>query len=170
MTAFRRRHPWPALSRLYADPPRSTEQILHPEKYLVRRDDPQLVLLPDVRGMLERFLPEAEAGTAGAGWGGDQFHPYEGAGGARRALVFLTAWDGEADAREFADAYARLVPKKFPAARSGRGGGNRWTWRHGWDALVVERQGADVLVMEGVPRARADRVRHWVWRLRAAQR
>ncbi len=191
VTAFRRRHPWPAFSRLYADPPRSTAQILHPEKYLDRRDDPQLVLLPDVRGLLgpgwtlvvendagefgvrsilERFLPEAEAGTAAAGWGGDRFQLYERGGGVRRALVFLTAWDTEADAREFADAYARLVPKKVPAARSGRGAGGRWTWRHGRDVLVVEPQGADVLVMEGVPRGRAERVRHWVWRLRAAHR
>ena len=191
--AFRRRHPWPAFTRLYADPPRSSEQILHPEKYLDRRDDPQTVLLPDVRGILgpgwslaleddagelgvrgvlERFLPEGEARAAAEGWGGDRFHLYDRAEDGRQALVFLTAWDSEADAREFAGAYARLIPAKYPRARAGAGGAGdpRWAWADGDEALAVERQGSDVLILEGVPRRQEARVREWVWRLRAAQR
>jgi hypothetical protein len=35
------------MARLYADPPVSTEQILHPEKYLGERDLPRTVRLPD---------------------------------------------------------------------------------------------------------------------------
>ena len=34
---FRKRHPWSDVSAVYRDPPRSTTQILHPEKYLDAR-------------------------------------------------------------------------------------------------------------------------------------
>jgi hypothetical protein len=193
VVAFRRRQAWPAFTRLYGDPPRSSEQILHPAKYFDRRDAPQTVLLPDVRGILgpgwslaleddagefgvrgilERFLPEAEARGAAEGWGGDRFHLYERAADGQQALVFLTAWDSEADAREFAGAYARLIPAKYPRARAGAGGAGapRRGWTRGDEALAVERRGGDVLILEGVPRRQEARVREWVWRLRGAQR
>jgi hypothetical protein len=191
VTAFRRAHPWPAFTQVYRDPPRSTEQILHPEKYLGRRDDPQVVLLPDVRGVLgsgwtlaleddagefavrgilERFLPEAEARAAAEGWGGDQYHLYERAEDGELALVFLTAWDTEADAREFAAAYARLIPMKYAAARAGRAGEGMRRWTAGGGTLLVERRASDVLVLEGVPPDRTAAVRQWVWRFRSAQR
>ncbi|HEU4395310.1 MAG TPA: hypothetical protein VFS92_07065 [Planctomycetota bacterium] len=41
-----------ALAAIYADPPMSTEQILHPEKYLGARDLPRQVALPDAAGSL----------------------------------------------------------------------------------------------------------------------
>ncbi len=201
VVAFRRRHPWPAFTQVYRDPPRSTEQILHPEKYLGQRDDPQVVVLPDVRGVLgadwslvleddagefgarqilERFLPEGEAVVAAEGWGGDRYHLYERARDGRQALVFLTAWDSEADAREFAAAYARLIPMKYARANPGRGGRGLWTWTGGGqtrrpaeaerDSLLVEQRARDVLVLEGVPQGQVDLVRDSVWRLRAAQR
>jgi hypothetical protein len=191
VAAFRKAHPWPAFNQVYRDPPRSTEQILHPEKYLARRDDPQVVLLPDlrgvlgpgwtldleddagefaVRGILERFLPQAEARAAAEGWGGDRYHLYMRAGDGRLALVFLTAWDTEADAREFAAAYARLIPMKYAAARAGVVDEGMRRWAEGGEALLVERRGSDVLVVEGAPADRTERMRHWVWRFRSAQR
>jgi len=191
VVAFRKGHPWPAFTQVYGDPPRSTEQILHPEKYLGRRDDPQVVLLPDVRGVLGpgwtlaleddagefavrgvlgRFLPEEAARAAAEGWGGDQYHLYERAGDGGLALVFLTAWDTEADARKFADAYARLIPRKYGAAREVLAGQGMWRWTAKGEALLVERRGGDVLIVEGAPEGRADRVRQWVWRFRAAPR
>src|SRR4029450_3657239 len=50
---FRKRRPWAAMSAIYSDPPRSTTQILHPEKYFDRREDPVAVAIPD----LSRLLP-----------------------------------------------------------------------------------------------------------------
>ncbi|HEX2223948.1 MAG TPA: hypothetical protein VHN15_07060, partial [Thermoanaerobaculia bacterium] len=101
------------------DPPRSTEQILHPEKWHTRRDDPVEVRLPDlaadlpgyrkvsegqlgelgVRILLSQGLAERQrAETAAAGWDGDRFALYEKDG--RRVLAWVTEWDSEADARE----------------------------------------------------------------------
>ena len=50
---FRKRHPWSDMSAVYRDPPRSTTQILHPEKYFDAREHPLPVVIPD----LSRLLP-----------------------------------------------------------------------------------------------------------------
>lgn len=110
------------------DPPRSTEQILHPEKWHTRRDDPIGIRLPDlvpdlpgyrkaaadvmgelgIRSFLREGLGDMDrAVVAAAGWGGDRFAVYEKAEG-RRLLVWVTDWDSEADAREFRTALAGL--------------------------------------------------------------
>ena len=110
-----------------ADPPRSSEQILHPEKWHGRRDDPVVVEWPDLSRALPGFAKaaegemgelairillreglksEARATTAAAGWGGDRFAVYEKAG--RRLLAWITEWDSAADADELAAAVQEL--------------------------------------------------------------
>ncbi|HEX7185296.1 MAG TPA: hypothetical protein VF756_25960 [Thermoanaerobaculia bacterium] len=105
------------------DPPRSSEQILHPEKWHGRRDDPVVLSWPDLSAALPgaRKLAEGELGELGikillresadaartaAGWGGDRFAVYEVKG--RRVLAWITEWDTEADARELRTAARRL--------------------------------------------------------------
>ena len=109
------------------DPPRSSEQILHPEKWHTRRDDPIAVTLPDLAGALGGatkvtegemgelgvaiFLGTAlgdrgRAAAAAAGWGGDRFAVY---GGKSRALVWVTEWDDGGEAAEFRAAARRLT-------------------------------------------------------------
>jgi hypothetical protein len=110
-----------------ADPPRSSEQILHPEKWHGRRDDPILLRWPDlkanlpgwrqvsagetgeatIQSLLRQSVREREkADAAAAGWGGDRFGIYERQG--RRVLVWWTEWDSDADAREFQAAARKL--------------------------------------------------------------
>ena len=102
------------------DPPRSSEQILHPEKWHGRRDDPVDVEWPDLSAALPGFVKAAEgemgelpirillrealkdasrAEMASSGWGGDRFAVYQKNG--RRLLVWITEWDSEKDAAEF---------------------------------------------------------------------
>jgi len=109
------------------DPPRSTEQILHPEKWHTRRDDPVVLRFPDLAAELPGYRKAAEgemgelslriflrqelkdqdaALAAAAGWGGDRFAVYEKAGA--RLVVWITEWDGEADAGEFRSALQGL--------------------------------------------------------------
>jgi hypothetical protein len=86
------------------DPPRSTEQLLHPEKWYGRRDDPIGLPWPDLSALLPGWKKAAEgqmgeegigillreavpgpmtaatvaaAASAAAGWGGDRFGVYE---------------------------------------------------------------------------------------------
>ena len=111
---------------LLAAPPASTEQVLHPEK----RHEPfqaidlaglRAALPPDCEVAFEDTLgelgisvllrdldPEVSASTW-QGWDGDRWLAARCAG--RRELVWLTAWDSETDAAEFAAAYARIAPR-----------------------------------------------------------
>ncbi len=110
-----------------SDPPRSSEQILHPEKWYGRRDDPVALAWPGLADVLPGWakVSDGEVGEAtirtllrgtsrnrassdlaAAGWGGDRFAVYEKAG--RRLLVWWTEWDTEADAREILKATRKL--------------------------------------------------------------
>ncbi len=124
----RRRGGQPLLDYAFkTDPPRSTEQILHPEKWHTRRDDPVVLRFPDLAAELPGYRKAAEgemgelslriflrqelrnqdaALAAAAGWGGDRFAVYEKAGA--RLVAWITEWDGEADAGELRTALQGL--------------------------------------------------------------
>jgi hypothetical protein len=109
-------------------PPRSMEQVLHPEKYLDAVDEPVAVALPeagsskpDFDGTLGEFLirvllrggPEASAaGDAAAGWDGDRYAVLP-AGQGNYRLVWRTVWDSEEDAREFRDVLKAYTDSRF---------------------------------------------------------
>ena len=172
-----RRGGWPLISEAYKVLPQSTEQILHPEKYFAR-EAPLKVNLPelgkslgrgwarldyDVNGewgyfqILEEFLhAEKESQTAVAGWGGDRFALYENRAAREVLLAQLTVWDTEPDAAEFFAAYARRTERRYKDAiadtRRSVPTQTRRVWRTTGEGLVVlERQGAQVAILEGVP-------------------
>jgi len=108
--------------KLYSDPPESTEQILHPEKYATLRDRPTRVEVDLPKGvqrpwtntagelhyrqMLAQRLTAATAERAAAGWGGDLTSLEQHRVGSKSVPVVtaVTVWDTEADAREFDEA------------------------------------------------------------------
>ena len=123
------------------DPPRSTEQILHPDKWHGRRDDPVVLQLPDLAGELPGYRKTAEgvmgelslriflreglpeglrdrAEAAAAGWGGDRFAVYQkdGEKDGGRLVAWVTDWDTEADAAELRSALAGLEGWRAEAA------------------------------------------------------
>ena len=144
---------WDRAESLYTDPPQSTEQILHPEKWL-ERDEPTSITLPDLgeadsldgwavldsnvigefqwRIIFNEFGMGERSNPVAAGWDGDRFAVLE--RGQDLLLLMFTTWDTEADAQEFASAYADLLDIKYPdgSARS-----------------LVETRGRDVLIAEG---------------------
>jgi hypothetical protein len=97
-------------------PPDSTEQVLHPDKYL-RVEEPLPVAL-DVRlgadwrraaaGVWGEWATGELVGSrAAAGWGGDRYELWQGKGG--DVLAMRWRWDTRRDAREFlAAARSRL--------------------------------------------------------------
>ena len=114
-----------AIDAAWLDPPRSTEQILHPERYLAG-DAPQIVALnpltdtlgvgweqiaDDILGefFLREYLDQQLAASAAErlaeGWGGDRYAVYwnETTGGLVMALRLV--WDTAEDAAEFAATY-----------------------------------------------------------------
>lgn len=125
---------WAAVDKLYADPPQSSEQCLHPEKYAKRRDLPTPVALPEIpeiaaagwraadlavhgelyfKILLHREgATNADAQKAAAGWDGDVYGAWRDAAG-RTAIVLATTWDTERDAREFFETYRSSLARKY---------------------------------------------------------
>ena len=113
-----------AVDAAFKDPPESTEQILHSDKYL-HREAPLPVKLPaklasmlgarwsvaaeDTLGeeilqiWLEQVLSTPGAATAATGWGGDRLAVLRGPGGEVN-IGLITKWDSIGDTTEFAEA------------------------------------------------------------------
>ena len=112
---------YPAVDEAFKRPPRSTEEILHPDKYfkdaadfkevteadlLVATGEGGKVVYGDVLGefaisaLLSGLLPaKSQAIEAAAGWAGDRVGIVEQAG--KERVVWLTFWDSAGDAEEF---------------------------------------------------------------------
>jgi hypothetical protein len=122
-----------ALRDAWKDPPKSTEQVLHPEKYFAR-EKPRTVAsaVPAPSGsrlvsegvlgeLLLRTLVDEDA-TAAAGWGGDGWKLWD--VGGRTALSWRSEWDTPADAGEF------HTSLRLKLARGGAP-----SWRSGWEVF-----------------------------------
>jgi hypothetical protein len=121
---------WAGVDRLYADPPDSTEQVLHPEKYEAGEAPLDVELPADLATRMGSAWTETFADTVGEfqasvwlreggiarttaddaaeGWGGDRIAYLTGPDGAD-AVVWRTVWDTAADARQFLDSAGRAV-------------------------------------------------------------
>ena len=126
-----------AIDEAFADPPISTEQIIHFEKWR-NREEPLDVAPVDVAGPLGAGWEEVEstsigealiritldylgadsetAKAAAAGWGGDSLTVASGPDDAF-ALTWRLAWDSAADADEFSAAYESVADGLPFAAR-----------------------------------------------------
>lgn len=122
------------LSLLVAEPPRSTEQLLHPERYL-EQDDPPLTIdvkprdgllgpgwaatITDVAGeyglllALAGALPHHDAAAAAEGWGGDALTLYRSRDGAGRGLAWRLEFDDRFEATEAARAFRRAITATY---------------------------------------------------------
>jgi hypothetical protein len=124
--ALHERGGWTAVRRAWTEPPRSTEQVLHPEKYLAR-EEPRTVsgrkapaggrlIQEGVLGeALTRTLLGEGSDAAAAGWGGDLYQVWD--VGGRTLVVWRTEWDTAADGREFQDSALRRFTRSHGRAR-----------------------------------------------------
>jgi hypothetical protein len=126
---LRRRGGFAAVDEAWRAPPLSTEQLLHPEKFLTR-ELPLVVQLPpgpahapelkerfhDVMGeqtlrlLFEEWLPARTAATSASGWGGDRLSAF--ADDARKvwAIGWHLRFDSAAAAERAFTAFARSAP------------------------------------------------------------
>jgi len=144
---------WDAVANLYEDPPQSSEQILHPEKYFARDEPVRIdfdaleaqpefadwnVLDSNVIGEFQwrlifgEFGMKARAAGIASGWDGDRYAVLEKDG--RRMTLFATRWDSEGEATEFEQAYRELLNAKFGGQDIPR---------------AIARRGSDVTIVEG---------------------
>ena len=129
---------WGSVDRAYQDPPVSTEQILHPNRY--PDDKPIPMILPNLgeilgngweeidRGMMGEWysylilakgldkrarLDESQAERAAEGWGGDAYLVYYKPDTQETVMVLNSVWDTTADAGEFANAFRNYADMRF---------------------------------------------------------
>jgi hypothetical protein len=127
-----------AVDAAFAEPPVSTEQILHPEKY--PNDVPLEVTLPDLTESLgdswtlfdenvmgelyiyfilnkayneEHQLLDSLALAAAEGWGGDAYAVYINENTDEMIFIMDSLWDTSEDAQEFGDAFAQYAFKRW---------------------------------------------------------
>lgn len=153
------------IDEAFAAPPATTEQVLHPEKYLTREDAIE-VAVPDLPATLDgwavidqfslgEFLlgtwlqalgaPRVAAEQAAAGWGGDTTVVLEQLDGAV-ALATLIEWDSPAsEGEEFASLATRTL-NASPAFEATAGNGTIWAGATGFIGLAQAEDGAVVLV------------------------
>jgi len=112
--------------------PRSTEQILHPERYAAHDEptdvifagEPDTVQWEDNLGEFETRLlfqqllgNESEAATLATGWDGDR---YQVLGPKSDVLVWYSVWDDAAAAARFTGGLQRAWAKRPPGGRTAR--------------------------------------------------
>ncbi|OGQ80933.1 MAG: hypothetical protein A3F90_00785 [Deltaproteobacteria bacterium RIFCSPLOWO2_12_FULL_60_19] len=148
---------WSGVDRLYASPPLSTEQVLHPEKYFALADPPTTIELKNLSSLFspewveienevlgelmaqvlfKQFLPESEAKLIAGGWDGDRFVAFR--RGGEIAFIWATVWDSEKDAEEFTRGYQEILAKKYSGAGAD---GNFYLESRDQRAIVVEGLG-----------------------------
>jgi hypothetical protein len=178
---------WQALDTSYANLPASSEQIMHPERFLLR-DNPVKIDMPDLAGplgpswkkadadvngefgylvALAEFIPRRTARNAAAGWGGDRYALYENQSTGALLLAQYTTWDTERDAREFFDAYSERTQKRYKVARAMDSIANLRLYETNEGFASIELRGKDVVIIEG-PQTREDlkRASDLIWKSR----
>jgi hypothetical protein len=164
---------WPAVDAVYNNPPVSTEQILHPEKY--PSDTPIPVELPDLTSALgsgwrevshnqmgewytylilaraadaNARLDDTTAQNAAAGWGGDEYQILHNDASNATAFVMKTIWDTPNDAGEFARAFQQYAEKRFGVTGTQQGDTFTWSYSGGYSSLY---QSGDTTIWINAP-------------------
>lgn len=174
---------WEGVNRLFSDPPLSTKQLLHPEKYYVRRADrvqmtpwslirqfgSQKILEQTlgeflIRALLGRTLSKEEAAQAAAGWAGDNLFAFQ--QGEELALGWVTAWDSREEALEFHRSYRRALEKRYGIALQPMPASDDTlaTPRERGHPLFLQARGAFVLLLDGIPSPRSAEIAELFWK------
>ena len=146
---------WERVNEAYETPPETTEQILHPEKFLAGEGYERVDALPPnasnwvmvktdrlgehvILVMLEAYIPLEEAEEAAYGWGGDNFTLYKKEDG--YYFTWNIIWDTEEDASQFVNAFREMM--EGLGAEVLEGG----KWRVGNEYIALEREGRNTFI------------------------
>jgi hypothetical protein len=174
---------WTGVNALFADPPLSTSQILHPEKYYAKRENP-LAIRPSglarqmkegtvvdqtlgeylVQLLLTSNLTRQEARQIAAGWTGDQLSAY--LEGENLLTGWITAWKKDDDARAFYRAYQNLLQRRHRlrfAASPGRTDSVQ-AELPGDRSILLQLEGPFVLLLDGTTPTRSMQLADEVWK------
>jgi hypothetical protein len=170
--AYRRAgNSYAAIDAIFADPPESTSQVLHPDRYRahVHPATPALVDLAgnlgtdwrdvgsgvlgelDTRILLQQWgTPSFEASRVAAGWAGDRWQLVE--RGGRAAIELKSTWTSATAASDFYSAYTRGLQQRFAGATVEESSDARQALTTADYATDVRLLGSDVLAVIGPDR------------------
>jgi hypothetical protein len=170
---------WSEVDAAYNAPPVSSEQVMHPEKYLAH-DAPRAVTLPDLGqplgegwrevdrntlgeigllAWLMDHLDQAAAAEGAAGWGGDTYTLWMDGQG-HRVLAVKSAWDTPGEAAQFYRAFGDYITRRsLGVPRLTLDEADRRLWEYEGRATFLARAGDGVLIVLAPDRATLDRVR-----------
>jgi hypothetical protein len=174
---FRQGNGYAAVDDILRNPPESTAQILHPDKYRnqvhpvdVHLADVAATLGPewrrvgsgvlgelDTRVLLEQWGTEhAEAVRIGSGWSGDRWQVVDKDG--RSAIVVKSTWETPDAARDFFSDYARGLRTRFDAAQVEESSATRQALTTPVAATDLQVEGNDVLAVIAFDRDSANAI------------
>ncbi|MGO9232384.1 MAG: hypothetical protein ACLQKA_24565 [Bryobacteraceae bacterium] len=155
-------------AEVFTDPPVSTQQILHPEKYLARVI-PTLPELPEprlprgykglVRGelgelehaiLIEQYVGKSQAWELAPHWRGCRFALVENKKLARVVLVYAVEWDTESAAASYFTLYRQVLAKKWKHLAVDSETPDRITGTGDDGRFELRRNGAIVTSVEGM--------------------
>jgi hypothetical protein len=173
---LRRARPAVDLNEVFRRPPVSSEQVLHPEKYLAgetpREVEADVRAFADegwrltattplgeigARGLLMAGVAGEEAKRAAAGWGGDRSFVFEREGRAP-LFVWKTVWDTTRDAQEFFRAYNEMLRQRAAPVEGANAEAER-VWREGESVTRVLIEGNSVTIARGAEADSAEALR-----------
>jgi len=170
---------WDFVNKMYTDPPSSTEQILHPDKYYGTRDEPRQVdaeaiaaklgsgwkvVYRNVLGefslglLLDLTLSEERARRSAAGWGGDQIVLVENGTG-KNAVVVNTAWDSADEAGEFYESMQSWLQQRYPNASKSDETASGYSLQQDSEIQAIRREGTNVRFVIGFPASDAPQLK-----------
>ncbi len=155
----------------------STEQILHPDRYLDSLPDvPTRIALGapstgsivhednlgefETRIFLFDHLKDQALATQGAaGWDGDRYQLVNTSAG--EGLTWLTVWDTSVEAAEFRDLMERVIERRFKVKAGTGGDGTTRRWTAGARRLLLSMEtvgGRPAIIFEDAPVGLASRL------------
>jgi len=166
---------WAGVDAAWAEPPQSSEQLLHPERYPV--DPPQVVELPPLtatlgagwlfqgedtlgefrlREHLALYLEEEEVERAATGWDGDRYALYTRPDQGAICLAIRLVWDDRDEAEEFAALYQVYSQARYGVA--GEGSLEDGMWWAGAPGLYLRQKGDEAWLILAPERETAEGV------------
>ncbi len=156
------------IDKAFSEPPTTTEQIYHPEKYLDGEGAVEVELADmsselgsgweldyhnvlgefDVYELFKPYFKKNVVETAAAGWGGNRYHYYSSDAG-EKLLVQAYAWDSEKDAQEFSSAYVQYVQDRFEDEIKKNDPLGAWMiWSTDEYRLALKREGENTYLLQ----------------------
>jgi hypothetical protein len=169
---------WADLKILFANPPVSTQQIMHPDLYLAGVK-PEKVTLPEWKGLLsadwkfleenvvgefnldevlKQFLDQDRADKLAAAWRGDRYASFENQKTQESLLVFLVDLASVEDAERFCGQYSEALEKKYPARTQLFRRPNFFEFRTDRGGVFLRCSGTQCLTVEGAGRETFDKI------------